>query len=600
MPPRKSAAANTSTATLASHSGAALVPVDAQPAPAAVTAAPASSATNNPSYVIAKKLLAGVGTLAIASQEERRVLLTLHNLARRASANLVVWRESRGFSMTVDVGTDDERSAALVTDFGETDWDKSPQGNQKVVSTAARTAYEWIVEQGASNERTYFVFLDLHRYFELPLLLRLIRDVAQHAPSGQHRLFMVSGEMDLPKEWQSEIDLYRFPMSGEVQLSRLVAMFAQRAAAGAGRRIAAPTLAPPVLEHLVDALSGLTFGEAESVLSVAFGEWTTSVKRAQGRTVMPDALTEALVPYILEEKQAKLATIPGLKSRTPKRSLEEIGGNAALKRWLTKARRGLSKEYITNGGDAPKGCLLLGPGGTGKSAIAEAIAHSWGVAFFELNIDELMDSKLGESETRLRGALQRIEAQGRCILFVDELDKSVASGNGETDGNTSGRMLGVLLKWLARDREQPVFVIFAANRIHALPPELVRAGRLDAKWVVLPPNAETRASILRIHLKKRGYAPDQFAGLAEMAATLDGYTGAELEQVVKDAMLTANFENDVLTAEHLQEAAVEVAPASRSERGKEEIARCQQYVEDRFARYADAEDQLYAALGNGF
>ena len=484
-----------------------------------------------------------------------------------------------------------EDASAQGAELTEEVWDSSAPGNGKNPGQAIRSIHERVVGQvGRNGQAALFALLDLHHHLNDSLILRSIKDIAQHARSGNDRVCLVSGDLAFPREWVGEVDQYAMPLVGSHELMLMVRTtllsFAggeSESAALQGRAWGKTTL------PIADALTGLAANEAESVLRIAAGAWKkagNSIEVLVRGGELGAAGLRALIGAIQLEKQSRLSLLPGLQARIPERGLSDIGGNAALKKWIAKVGVSFRPEYAKNGGDLPRGCMLLGPGGTGKSVLAEAIAQEWGAPMFEMHMDEFMDSKLGESEGRIRQALARIEAQGRCVLFVDEIDKSVGAGDAETDGNTSQRMLGILLKWLARDRAQPVFVVFAGNRIGGLPPELTRAGRLDAQWVLLPPDKSARMDILRIHLEKRGIALDSIGDISELADGLDGYTGAELEQIVKEALLSAYYAGEALALSHLREAASEVPSAMSGERGLDEVAQCAQYIADRFARSA--------------
>jgi len=210
----------------------------------------------------------------------------------------------------------------------------------------------------------------------------------------------------------------------------------------------------------------------------------------------------------------------------------DVGGLANLKRWLGERQR---MFFAGEGVDIPKGMLLVGVQGSGKSLAAKAVAGLWGLPLLRLDFGCLYNKFFGETERNLREALALAEQMSPCVLWVDEIEKGLASG--DQDGGVSQRVLGTLLTWMA-ERKSSVFMVATANVIDRLPPELVRKGRFDELFFVDLPEPEIRAEIFRIHLQRRELEPSAF-DLTQLAAASDGFSGAEIEQVVVSALYAA-------------------------------------------------------------
>jgi ATP-dependent 26S proteasome regulatory subunit len=231
-------------------------------------------------------------------------------------------------------------------------------------------------------------------------------------------------------------------------------------------------------------------------------------------------------------------------------SMEEIGGLAALKRWLAHRESALSEEAAAYGLEPPRGILMLGVQGAGKSLCAKAIATAWKRPLMRLDPGVLYDRYIGESERRLREALKQAEMMAPVVLWIDEIEKAFAGAASRSiDGGLSQRMFGTLLTWM-QEHKEPVFLAATANDIEALPPELLRKGRFDEIFFVDLPGAGARRQIFAIHLRKRKREVEKF-DLETLAAASEGYSGAEIEQAVAAGMHEAFNAKKKVTTEHI-------------------------------------------------
>jgi len=268
---------------------------------------------------------------------------------------------------------------------------------------------------------------------------------------------------------------------------------------------------------------------------------------------------------ILEEKKQVIARSEILEFFDAKSSQDDIGGLNVLKVWLNQRYRAFSKEARDYGLPIPKGVLLVGAQGTGKSLTAKSISKSWSMPLLRLDVGRLFSSLVGSSEARTRETISRAEAMSPCILWIDEIDKGFG-GDARSDGGTSQRVLASLLTWMA-EKESTVFVIATANAIDKLPAELLRKGRFDEIFFLDLPNSKERLSILDLHLKKR--RPSYSFPLSTIIDRTDGFSGAELEQAVIEGMHISFSENRELMEKDLIKAVSELVPLSRT--AKEQI-----------------------------
>jgi SpoVK/Ycf46/Vps4 family AAA+-type ATPase len=241
--------------------------------------------------------------------------------------------------------------------------------------------------------------------------------------------------------------------------------------------------------------------------------------------------------------------------------MDQIGGLRRMKFWLEQRNCALGDDAIKFGIEPPRGVLMLGVQGAGKSLAAKAVATAWKRPLLRLDVGALYDKFIGESERRLREALRQAEMMSPIILWIDEIEKAFASAAAQSaDGGLSKRMFGALLTWM-QERQAPVFLVATANDIEALPPELLRKGRFDEIFFVDLPDAEARSMIFAIHLRKRKRDPKTF-DLDRLAQAAEGYSGAEIEQAVMSALQSSFAAQKDLTTEAIVEALTNSPPLS--------------------------------------
>lgn len=305
--------------------------------------------------------------------------------------------------------------------------------------------------------------------------------------------------------------------------------------------------------RLIEAALGLTTSEA----SLAFSLAAVEHKR----------LTEEEVPLIIAEKEQVIRKRGHLEFYQPQQGLSDIGGLGRLKEWLDRRKSAFTEDARDFGLEAPRGIMLLGLPGTGKSLAAKAVANAWQLPLLRLDMGKVFGGIVGQSEENMRAALNTAEALSPCILWIDEIEKGMAGmqSSGATDGGTTSRVLGTFLTWM-QEKVKPVFVLATANNIAQLPPELLRKGRVDEIFFVDLPDSEERKEIIKIHLRHRRRSSDHFSDeeLSILSRISQGFTGAELEEAVKEAMFRAFDSGHDITVDDLEDALRATTPLSRT------------------------------------
>lgn len=355
-----------------------------------------------------------------------------------------------------------------------------------------------------------FVFCDLHPFLDQPGIVRLLKDIAFQHEQRNKTLILLSHQLDTPAEIQRLVARFRLKMPGEDQLMGLVHEEARRFSARAGRKVKTDS---DVLKHLVTNVRGLPLDDARRLI--------------RGAIVDDGAITESDIPAVAQARMQLMDMRGVLRFEFDTARFSDVAGLSNLKSWLEQ-RRSAFISPRRNHLMRPKGVLLFGVQGGGKSLAAKAVAGSWRVPLLNLDMGTLYNKYIGETEKNLRESLQLAEHMSPCVLWIDEIEKGLTDGH--QDAGVSQRLLGTLLTWLA-DHASGVFVVATANNIHQLPPELIRKGRLDEIFFVDLPDLATRKAILLLHLSRRGIRTGSI-DLNVLAKESDGFSGAELEQVV--------------------------------------------------------------------
>jgi AAA+ superfamily predicted ATPase len=390
----------------------------------------------------------------------------------------------------------------------------------------------------ASTDPVVVVFKDAAPYLEQARQRRALREVVQRAAGLGQTLVFVGPQRFVAPELDKE-------------LTRLVMPLPNRATIRAACDARFPVEQYPQIdrEALVSGAMGLTQREAER----AFVRVRALYDEASARNAPFD-----LEQSILREKQRMVSQLDALEFYPLEEGLGEIGGLEELKRWLKDRGRAFSEEARAYGLPVPRGLLLVGIQGCGKSLTAKVVGRHWGLPLLRLDLGHVFDGRAAPEET-LRDALRTCEAIAPCVLWLDEIEKGFA---GSASDGTTTRVLGSMLTWL-QEKTAPVFMVATANRVEALPPELLRKGRFDEIFFVDLPDAAERGEILKIHLQRRRRQMPEMV-LDDLVKRTEYFSGSELEQVVVSAMYTAFAAGRELTADDLVWAVKETVPLYRT------------------------------------
>jgi hypothetical protein len=479
--------------------------------------------------------------LYVISSEELRVQQVVTDIARKRQKKLFEWSYSTGI---VPAGT------SIQSQKNRTSSTKEPLA-----------ALDHVIEQ---VEPAIFIFKDLHPFLTKGnyAVTRKLKEIALHLKNSFKTIILVAPLMEIPAELEKEITVLNHPLPTRDDLSNLLDQIIADIRQLKQVKI---DLDDAGRERLLQAALGLTLGEAENV----FAKIIVKSERLSG-----DGVSE-----VFAEKQQIIRKSGLLEYYATDENFAHVGGLAVLKDWLTKRAVAFGEEAREFGLAAPKGILLLGVQGCGKSLCAKAVSNLWQLPLLRFDVGRMFGSYVGSSEENIRRAIAVAESIAPAILWVDEIDKAFAGAqsSGASDGGTTARVFGTFLTWLS-EKKAPVFVVATANEISQLPPELLRKGRLDEIFFVDLPKPEERMEVFRIHLAKRGRDAAQF-DLTQLALTSEKFSGAEIEEAINSALYDAFYARKVLTTEHILTALAQTVPLAKTM--EEQIGSLREWAEGR-------------------
>ena len=418
------------------------------------------------------------------------------------------------------------------------------------------------IARGAGEQPAVFVLRDFHVYLREPQVARYLRNLAGLLPARRQTVVFVSPVLELPPSLADDVTILDFPLPRYEEIDRHLRDLLD----GLEQRLETGTW-----EALVKASQGMTLARIEQVVRLGLAE--------------TGSLDESIIDRVLEEKRQAVRRTGVLEFIHSTEDLDDIGGLHGLKSWLERRALAFSERARRYGLPNPKGLLLVGIQGTGKSLSAKATAQLLRVPLLRLDVGRLMGSLVGESESRAREMIQVAEAMAPCVLWIDEIDKGFR-GVGSSfvgDSGTSARVFGTLITWM-QEKTSAVFVVATANNIEVLPPELLRKGRFDEIFFIdLPTDAE-RQEILEVHLSKRRAHRLREFDLAMLAGAGEGYSGAEIEQAVIDAMYVGFEARREFTTDDIATSLGDSVPLSRTK--APEIEALRRWAADGKARRA--------------
>ncbi|MEB3272462.1 MAG: AAA family ATPase [Prochlorothrix sp.] len=412
-----------------------------------------------------------------------------------------------------------------------------------------------------------FILRDFHRFLDDVAIVRKLRNMARSLKSqAKNLILLVSPQFSLPPDLAEVAVLLEFPPPSSADIRQEV----QDLTAALGQR-----LDPAALEEWVRSCQGLSLERIRRVIARSI---------ADHATLRPDD-----VDNILEEKRQTIRQTQVLDFYAAQERITDIGGLDNLKEWLLRRGGAFSDRAREYGLPYPKGLLLVGVQGTGKSLTAKAIAHHWHLPLLRLDVGRLFAELVGQSEARTRQMIQLAEALAPCVLWIDEIDKAFAGLDGRGDSGTANRVFGTFLTWQG-EKTSPVFVVATANNVGSLPPELLRKGRFDEIFFVGLPNQRERRAIFEVHLSRlRPQGLDRY-DLDRLAYETPDFSGAEIEQILVEAMHLGFSQDRDFTTDDILEAASQTVPLART--AQEQIEALKAWAAAGKARLASRQDPL--------
>lgn len=470
----------------------------------------------------------------IPSQEEERVEKTIKEIGENlGNRNIYIWDFVEGYQDNPNNANVGRRNPLQALEF---------------------------LEKLPSNVAGIFILRDFQRFLEDISISRKLRNLARSLKSQPKNIVIVAPEVNLPTELKEVFTIVEFslPQSEEIkgEIQKLLSATRQ-------------SLSEQFLSELVRSAQGLSLERIRRVLTRAI---------AQNGKLEPED-----VELVLEEKRQSIRQTQILDYYPTKEQINDIGGLDNLKEWLLRRGGAFSESARAYGLPYPRGLLLVGIQGTGKSLTAKAIAHHWHLPLLRLDVGRLFSGLVGESESRTRQMTTLAEALSPCILWIDEIDKGFAGADGKGDSGTTSRVFGTFITWLA-EKESPVFVVATANNIQSLPPEILRKGRFDEIFFVGLPNQKEREAIFNVHLTRLRPHNVQSYDIQRLAYETPEFSGAEIEQTIIEAMHLAFSQQRDFTTEDIIESASQIIPLART--AKEQIEFLQNWATSGKARLA--------------
>jgi len=447
-----------------------------------------------------KKLItAHYPIIALQSFEWYRLKSIIHDTFKAAGFQITTWNNVEG----------------LVTD------NKKAEDTEDPV-IALRDIFQTSTDPQECNKKELFLLADFHDYLEQKEIRTRLRILSQELKYSRKHIIILSPIFPIPVELEKEITLLEVPLPDKLELRKTLKVLIAEIGQGSQKQF---QIDRELEEQLVNAALGLTIHEADLAFSRALVE--------------TNGFNYGSIKYVIKEKEQVIKKSKILEYYHTNESFKNIGGLNNLKSWLNTRGQAFSVKALDFGIQEPKGVLLTGVPGCGKSLIAKAIASIWNMPLLRLDIGKVFEGIVGSSENNMRKAILTAEGIAPCVLWLDEIEKGLAGiqSSGATDSGTTARVFSTFLTWM-QEKTKPVFIVATANNLDALPPEILRKGRFDEIFFVDLPTQREREEIFKIHVEKlkRTLSSNDYQLLA---SATKGFNGAEIESVVKDALFLA-------------------------------------------------------------
>jgi SpoVK/Ycf46/Vps4 family AAA+-type ATPase len=398
-----------------------------------------------------------------------------------------------------------------------------------------------LVERLTAQTPALFLLKDFNRFLTDVSISRKLKNISRILKLQPKTIIIIGSEFNIPKELSDLITILQFqlPVESEInyELKRLIESLNIQ-------------IDQQILESLTRACQGLSLERIRRVLSRIIATYKT--------------IDENSIKLLLNEKKQIISQTEILEYWSVDETISKIGGVDNLKNWLKKRKTSFGLQASNYGLPTPRGLLLVGIQGTGKSLTAKAIANEWQLPLLKLDVGKLFGGIVGESESRLRQMIQVAETISPCILWIDEIDKAFSNNNNTGDSGTSNRVLATFISWLS-EKTKPVFVVATANNVDLLPLEIIRKGRFDEIFFLDLPQKQEREQIFKIHIQE--FRPNRWElfDYSKLAQLSEAFSGAEIRQSIIEAMYHAFYEKREFTTEDICLSLTQLIPLSKLE-----------------------------------
>jgi len=421
-----------------------------------------------------------------------------------------------------------------------------------------------LVERLNPETPAIFLLKDFNRFLSDLAISRKLRNLSRILKLQPKTIIIIGSELNIPRELQDLITVIQFQLPTEEEIikefDRLI-------------KSLKITIDSKLFENLIRSCQGLSLERIRRVLSKIIATYKT--------------IDENSISILLSEKKQIIGQTEILEYWSVNEEFDNLGGVENLKEWLKKRQTAFGSQASNYGLPTPRGLLLIGLQGTGKSLTAKAIANDWKLPLLKLDVGKLFGGIVGESESRLRQMITVTETISPCILWIDEIDKAFSNSEGKGDSGTSNRVLGTFISWLS-EKTKPVFVIATANSIDYLPLEIIRKGRFDEVFFLDLPQKSEREEIFKIHLQQ--FRPNNWESFnsKELAQLTESFSGAEIRQTIIEAMYQAFYEKREFTTNDIQNAISELIPLANIE--NEQMVKLKKWARSGRIRLASTKD----------